>query len=90
VNREDFRMTLAEAVAAPRFHHQWPPRALDTDPIDFERGHEPDAATRGALEALGYVLRERGPLGDVQAIEIADGRATGMSDPRGTGHVATE
>ena len=71
VNRLDFGMTLAEAVAAPRFHHQWPPRAMDADPIDFERGHEPDAATRSALEALGYVLRLRDPIGDVQAIEIA-------------------
>jgi len=90
VNRVDFGMTLAEAVAAPRFHHQWPPRTLDADPIDFERGHEPDAATRGALEALGYVLRLRGPLGDVHAIEIAGGRATGASDPRGIGRVTAE
>ena len=90
VNRVDFRMSLAEAVAAPRFHHQWPPRAMDADPIDFERGHEPDAATRGALEALGYVLRLREPIGDVQAIEIAGGRATGASDPRGIGHVTAE
>ena len=90
VNRVDGRMSLAEAVAAPRFHHQWPPRATDADPIDFERGHEPDAATRSALEALGYVVRTRGPLGDVQAIEIADGRATGASDPRGAGRVSVE
>jgi gamma-glutamyltranspeptidase/glutathione hydrolase len=90
VNRVDFGMSLAGAVAAPRFHHQWPPRAMDSDPIDFERGHEPDDATRSALEALGYVLRTRGPLGDVQAIEIADGRATGASDPRGIGHATAE
>jgi len=77
-------------VAAPRFHHPWPPRAMDADPIDFERGHEPDAATQGALEALGYVLRLREPIGDVQAIEIAGGRATGASDPRGIGHVTAE
>ena len=90
VNRADFGMTLAEAVAAPRFHHQWPPRATDADPVDFERGHEPDAATRSALETLGYVVRTRGPLGDVQAIEIADGRATGASDPRGAGRATPE
>ena len=90
VDRVDFGMPLADAVAAPRFHHQWPPRAADSDPIDFERGHGPDAATRGALEALGYVLRLREPIGDVQAIEIAGGFATGASDPRGTGRVATD
>ena len=90
VNQVDFDLTLADAVAAPRFHHQWPPRATDADPIDFERGHEPDAATRNALETLGYVLRLRDPIGDVQAIEIAGGRATGASDPRGIGRVTTE
>ena len=90
VNRVDFGMTLAAAVAAPRFHHQWPPRAADADPLDFERGHEPDAATRGTLEALGYVLRLREPIGDVQAIEIAGPRAWGASDPRGTGRVIPE
>jgi gamma-glutamyltranspeptidase / glutathione hydrolase len=90
VNRVDVRVLLGAAVAFPRFHHQWPPRAMDADPIDFERGHEPDAATRSALEALGYVLRPRDPIGDIQAIEIADGRAIGVSDPRGTGRVTTE
>ena len=91
VNRVDFGMPLAEAVAAPRFHHQWPPRAPGADPIDFEPGHEPDAATRAALEALGYAVNvRRGPLGDVQAIEIAGGRAVGVSDPRGIGRVTAE
>ena len=90
VNQVDFGMSLAGAVAAPRFHHQWPPRAMDADPIDFERGHEPDATTRGVLEALGYVLRLRDPIGDVQAIEIAGGRATGASDPRGSGRVSVK
>jgi len=90
VNRVDFGMTLAEAVGAPRFHHQWPPGDPALDPIDVERGREPDAAVRGALEALGYVLRPRSPIGDVQAIEISGGRATGVSDPRHDGHVAVE
>jgi len=90
VNRVDFGMPLAEAVAAPRFHHQWPPRSMDADLLDFEQGREPDAAARGALEALGYAIRVRAPIGDVQAIEIAGRRATGASDPRGTGRVTAE
>ena len=90
VNKVDFGRTLAEAVAAPRFHHQWPPRAADSDPIDFESGRGPDSATRSPLEALGYVIRPRSPIGDVQAIEIVGGRALGVSDPRRAGHVATE
>lgn len=91
VNRVDFGLPLAGAVAAPRFHHQWPPRAPGADPIDFEPDHEPGAATRAALEALGYTINvRRGPLGDVQAIEIAGGRAIGASDPRGIGRVTAE
>jgi gamma-glutamyltranspeptidase/glutathione hydrolase len=90
VNRMRFRMTLAEAVAAPRFHHQWPPRKKGRDAIDVERGRGLGNPTCGGLETLGYSLRERGPLGDVHAVEIADGHAIGVSDPRGIGHVAVE
>ncbi len=91
VDRVDFGLPLAGAVAAPRFHHQWPPRVAGVDPIDVEPGREPAPAVRAALEALGYAVRvRRGPLGDVQAIEIGDGRAVGASDPRGIGHVAVE
>jgi len=77
-------------VAAPRFHHQWPPRDPDADLLDVERGRELDAATRTALEAMGYVIRLRDPLGDVHAIEAAGSKAWGASDPRGVGHVAGE
>ena len=90
VNRVDFGMPLDSAVAAPRFHHQWPPRDPDADLLDVERGRELDAATRTALEAMGYVIRLRDPLGDVHAIEAAGSKAWGASDPRGVGHVAVE
>ncbi len=90
LNRRDFAMPLAQAVAAPRFHAQWPAPAPDRDLLYIERGRELDAATRAALEALGYTITLRGPLGDVQAIEIAGGTAWGASDPRGVGHVARE
>jgi gamma-glutamyltranspeptidase len=77
-------------VAAPRFHHQWPPRSPDADLVSFERGLEPDATTRATLETMGYTIEPRGPLGDVHAIEIEGRSATGTSDPRGIGHVASE
>jgi gamma-glutamyltranspeptidase / glutathione hydrolase len=84
-------MPLGVAVAAPRFHHQWPPRTPGVDPVDFEPGGEPAPGVRAALTALGYTVNVRKtPLGDVQAIEIAGGRAIGVSDPRGIGRVATE
>ncbi len=91
VNRVDIGVTLASAVALPRFHHQWPPPVAGADSLYVEPGRGLDAATRAALEALGYsVALRRSPLGDVEAIEIAGGRATGASDPRGIGHAASE
>ena len=90
VNVVDFRMGLAAAVAAPRFHHQWPPREAGADPLHYERDRPLAEATRAALAALGYAPRERDPLGDVQAIGVEDGQATGVSDPRGIGRVVRE
>jgi gamma-glutamyltranspeptidase/glutathione hydrolase len=84
LNRLEYGMTLKEAVGAPRFHHQWPPQGEDT--IWFERqwqGLPP-------MDTLGYHPEFRRPLGDVQAIEIGDGRVEGVSDPRGRGTVAYE
>jgi gamma-glutamyltranspeptidase/glutathione hydrolase len=83
MNRHRFGMTLAEAVAAPRFHHQWPPR--EGDPIWVERGAEPPAAVAEALRAMGYTITVRGPLGDVQAVEIGPDGPIAVSDPRGIG-----
>ncbi len=97
VNRVDFGKTLAEAVAAPRFHHQWPPLGKDADPISFEK--PPADAVKAALEKLGYAVHVRGRIGDVHAIEIV--RAVGFHgeravvpvgacDPRGMGRTASE
>ena len=90
VDRVDFGLEPADAVAAPRFHHQWPPRGADDDPIFVERGREPEAAVQAALTALGYRVQPRGPIGDVHAIEIEGRTARGVSDPRGVGRVVTE
>jgi gamma-glutamyltranspeptidase/glutathione hydrolase len=89
LNRVDFDFPLAQAVAAPRFHHQWPPLRKEADPISVEPRF--DRAPQKALEEMGYALQPRGKIGDVQAIEITrDGVATGESDPRGIGRVAFE
>jgi gamma-glutamyltranspeptidase/glutathione hydrolase len=90
LNRVDFGMPLDSAVAAPRFHEQWPPRNAGTDPLYVERGRELGASLQKALAAMGYAITVRDPLGDVHAIEIAGGKAWGVSDPRGSGHVAVE
>jgi gamma-glutamyltranspeptidase/glutathione hydrolase len=83
VNRIDFGMTLEKAVAAPRFHHQWPPSAKNRDPIRIESLAE---VVQRDLVRLGYAIDSR-RIGDVHACEIdrAAGRALGASDPRGMG-----
>jgi len=88
VNRVDFGVPLAEAVAGARFHHQWPPLRKDSDPIFIEQGLA--VPVRDALAALGYTFLPRGRIGDVQAIELQDSTPIGASDPRGIGKVASE
>jgi gamma-glutamyltranspeptidase/glutathione hydrolase len=86
VNRIEHELPLAEAVAAPRFHHQWPPREKGRDVVTAEKGVD----TRG-LEELGYQIVVR-RIGDVHAVEIdrAARRALAVSDPRGTGKASYE
>jgi gamma-glutamyltranspeptidase/glutathione hydrolase len=72
----DHRMTLAEAVAAPRTHHQALP-----DEIRLEtNGFSP--ATLDRLKAMGHTLVFRGRWGDVEAIVRTDAGWQGVSDPR--------
>jgi gamma-glutamyltranspeptidase/glutathione hydrolase len=77
--------TLEGAVHAPRFHHQWP-----GDPIQVERGRPLPKATLQSLEKLGYTIRERSPIGDVQAIEVGSDGVWPVSDPRGIGRALRE
>jgi gamma-glutamyltranspeptidase/glutathione hydrolase len=76
-NVVDYGMNVAQAVNAPRVHHQHLP-----DQIYYEPGGL-DAETVAALEALGHVMVERGAVsGDVQAILVVGDRLTAWSDPR--------
>jgi len=74
---------LAEAVAAPRFHHQHLP-----DRIFVEReAFAPEV--RSALEKLGHQLEERPAIGLVHAISLEpDGTLLGVADPRGYGRAS--
>jgi gamma-glutamyltranspeptidase/glutathione hydrolase len=74
----DHRMSLADAVAAPRINHQALP-----DRLFFEPGGL-GTETRAELLAMGYELEERMDWsGDVQAIlRLDDGDWVGVSDPR--------
>ena len=78
LNVVDFGMTMQEAVAAPRFHHQWLP-----DQVDYE----PNAISNNVRESLkqkGYTLKERKAYGRVDGILVnPNGTYQGGADPRG-------
>ncbi|MBL8979763.1 MAG: gamma-glutamyltransferase [Gemmatimonadetes bacterium] len=72
----DHGMSLPDAVAAPRMHHQALP-----DEVRLERnGFQPGAIAE--LEALGHSLVYRGRWGDVEAIIRTPTGWQGVSDPR--------
>jgi len=74
----DFRMSAADAMAAPRMHLQHLP-----DTLYYERaGLAP--ATAASLRAMGHGLSERnGYQGDVQTIMVLPGGVLqGVADPR--------
>lgn len=76
----DFGEPLEQALAAPRFHHQWQP-----DELRIERS-VPEKARR-ELERRGHKLKVVESLGAAQAVSF-DGKKgvfTGVADPRGEG-----
>jgi gamma-glutamyltranspeptidase/glutathione hydrolase len=92
VNVIDHRMSIADAISAPRLHHQALP-----DTIRYERdGMLPGTVLE--LQAMGYGLRPWGTgiavspdgnLGSVNGILRVGKRFTGFSDPRAGGRPAT-
>lgn len=72
----DHGMTLADAVAAPRMHHQALP---DTMRVEMN-GFLP--AVLDSLRARGHAIGMRGRWGDVEAIERGPRGWIGVSDPR--------
>ena len=80
-NVVDFGMSIQDAVAWPRFHHQWLPDALHV-----ERGVSPD--TVALLRARGYAVEYTGSMGEVAAILVENGRLQGAADPRVDGKAA--
>jgi gamma-glutamyltranspeptidase/glutathione hydrolase len=79
LNVIDFKMSLPDAVHAARIHHQWLPDALVTE----EGGLTPEVAAE--LTRLGHKLVVKGHIGDVQAVGVAAGVLTGVSDTRAEG-----
>ena len=83
LNVVEFGMTMQEAVAAKRFHHQWAPDIVFTEPATFK----PADSIR--LSQLGHTLKMRGPIGRVDAIRVlTSGKLEGGADPRGDDQAA--
>jgi gamma-glutamyltranspeptidase/glutathione hydrolase len=81
VNVIDLKMPIAEAVAAPRIHHQWSP-----DEVAVERGLPADLIR--ALEALGHKVREGPPRTSANSILVTPQGFAGAADPRTRGALA--
>ena len=71
-------MTMSEAVAAKRVHHQWWPDVIQMEPDALRE------SIKQSLRSMGHELRQRGNIGRVDAILVRpDGSYEGAGDPRG-------
>ena len=68
-------------VSLPRYHQQYLP-----DMVGYEDGAITDAEV-AALEKMGYVLKDQGRWGNMQAItwDYKSGKVSAAADPRGIG-----
>lgn len=78
LNIIEFGMSIEEAVAAPRLHHQWLPDRVRIE----EDGATPETVAR--LEAMGHSVQVRGRQGAAHAIMVdpRTGELIGAPDPR--------
>ncbi len=78
INLIDYKMSLAEAVAAPRIHHQWMP-----DEVRVEPDVPPD--TVWLLERRGNKVVPAAPWGAAHSILVNGKNLQGVADPRAAG-----
>jgi gamma-glutamyltranspeptidase/glutathione hydrolase len=81
VNVIDYRMSLAEAVAAPRIHHQWLP-----DEVRVEAGVRADIVS--VLQSRGNRVARSEPWGSANSIMVTKDGLLGVADPRSRGALA--
>ena len=82
----DGGFSVAEAVAAPRVHHQWrPDQLLFEDQIGLGTPWEITPAIRERLTKLGHPLKASGALAISQAIHRRGNRIQAAHDPRAHG-----
>lgn len=82
VNMVDFGMSPAEAIAAPRLHHQWRPEIMFA---------EPGIEGQDKLKNFGHRLKLGPAFNSVQiVVRHPDATLSGVSDPRKMGRPAAE
>jgi gamma-glutamyltranspeptidase / glutathione hydrolase len=81
VNVVDYRMNLAEAIAAPRIHHQWLP-----DEVRVEPGVRADIVS--VLQSRGNRVARGEPWGSASSIMVTKDGLLGVADPRSRGALA--
>jgi gamma-glutamyltranspeptidase/glutathione hydrolase len=81
LNVIDHQMNVAEAITAPRIHHQWLP-----DQAFAERGFSPD--TLRLLEQKGHKVVTGATFGSANSILVTPEGLTGAADPRQRGTLA--
>ena len=81
LNVIDLDLPIAEAVAAPRIHHQWSP-----DEVAVERGFPAEVIR--ALEARGHKVRQDLAPTSANSILVTPEGLTGAADPRQRGTLA--
>jgi len=79
LNVIDYRMSLADAMRAPRLHHQSLP-----DSLSYERGGL-SPAVLDSLRAMGHAMRQVPSLVNVNAIMRVQGGWDGVFEPRSRG-----
>lgn len=72
----DHQMSLADAVAAPRLHHQGLPNVIRVE----RGGFSPEAIAQ--LRKMGHEVNEGGYTGDIEAIIRTPSGWQGVTDPR--------
>ena len=80
LNVYDYRLSMQEAVNAPRFHHQWLPDLITFEPNTF------DTKTFETLKSKGYLINEKTTpvIGKVDAILVLPNKKLeGGADFRG-------
>ena len=82
LNSLEFNMSIAEATAMPRIHHQWLP-----DTVSYENGISTD--TLNNLTSMGHIIApDYRVLGSTQSIRLNNKNLEGSADPRRQGAAA--